>query len=452
MADSIATRWRELNGEDNWKNLLDPLDIDLRRIIIHYGERAQATYDTFNSEKASMFAGSSRYSKANFFSGLFLEKGNPYKYNITKFLYATSRIDVPDAFIIKSLSREAWSRESNWMGYVAVATDEGKAVLGRRDILIAWRGSVQALEWIDDFEFNLVSASEILRAKTDAKVHQGWLSIYTSDDPRSPYNTTSARQQVLEEVKRLVEEFKDEEINITITGHSLGAALGILNAVDIVANGLNKPTDHPDKACLVTAFLFGCPLVGDANFRNVFSILNSTQHLRLLRIRNAIDVVPNYPPMIGYTQVGEELVINTDTSPFLKESAEPMSWHNLEIYLHGIAGTQGSSVLPATTNKTRTRSRSGSSSSSKHPVIHHLMGLACPCFVAAASSAQGTSEGGEFKLVVKRDITLVNKVMDALKDEFHVPAKWWCEKNKGMVQEDDGSWKLMDHESDALEF
>ncbi|CAL5438585.1 unnamed protein product [Camellia sinensis] len=52
-----------LSGEDNWKGLLDPLDIDLRQQIIHYGEMAQATYDNFISNKLSKYAGSNRYAK-----------------------------------------------------------------------------------------------------------------------------------------------------------------------------------------------------------------------------------------------------------------------------------------------------------------------------------------------------------------------------------------------------
>ncbi|GMP72224.1 hypothetical protein CsSME_00030329 [Camellia sinensis var. sinensis] len=34
------------------------------------------------------------------------------------------------------------------------------------------------------------------------------------------------------------------------------------------------------------------------------------------------------------------------------------------------------------------------------------------------------------------------------KDKYLIPTSWWVEKNKDMVRQVDGSWKLMDHEPD----
>ena len=93
MIKRISERWRLLSGQDYWKNLLEPLDIDLRRYIIHYGERAQATYETFNDQKLSRHAGSSIYARMNLFDHVGLIKENPFKYKTVKYLYATSAID-----------------------------------------------------------------------------------------------------------------------------------------------------------------------------------------------------------------------------------------------------------------------------------------------------------------------------------------------------------------------
>lgn len=280
-----ARRWRELHGGDNsWAGLLD---LDLRRTVLRYGEMAQATYDAFNRERASPHAGLSRFARARFFDRARLP-AHAAAYRVTRFLYATSSVAVPAAFMLWSVAgSRRRCRESNWIGYVAAATDEGKAALGRRDIVVAWRGTVEALEWADDLEFPMVPTGGRLGDgdACDAMVHRGWLSMYTSADPASSHNQDSARDQALGEVRRLVDAYKDEELSVTVTGHSLGAALATLNAFDIAANGYNVAATAT-AACPVTAFAFASPRVGGAGFRKRF---DAVPGLRLLRVRNARD-------------------------------------------------------------------------------------------------------------------------------------------------------------------
>nr|BAJ95995.1 predicted protein [Hordeum vulgare subsp. vulgare] len=391
---TVASRWRELHGENSWDGLLDPLDPHLRSSIISYGEMVQAAYDGFNTERRSPHCGACFYAYEDLLAGVGVpHHGNNYQ--VTKFIYATSSLPLPSSFLLLPLPSlpDVWSRESNWMGYVAVATDEGAAKLGRRDIVVAWRGTVQNMEWVNDLDFVPVPAAPVLGSAASqnrlAVVHHGFLSMYTSSNKSSEFTKTSARDQVVKEVKRLVELYKDEEVSITVCGHSLGASIATLNAVDMVSSGINKP-EGATKSFPVTAIVFASPHVGCRFFRSAF---HSFPDLKALHVQNVGDVVPLYPPL-GYVDVAVQLTITTIRSPYLRVPATVGTLHNLECYLHGVAGEQGSA--------------------------------------------------GGFKLEVDRDIALVNKGADALADEHPVPASWWVPKHKFMVKGGDGRWTLQD--------
>uniref|UniRef100_K3ZF89 Phospholipase A1 n=1 Tax=Setaria italica TaxID=4555 RepID=K3ZF89_SETIT len=385
---SIANRWRELYGKDSWKGLLDPLDIDLRKSIISYGELAEATYDGFNTERRSPHAGACMYGHGDLLTSSGVAAAGHYK--VTKFIYATSGLPLPGAFLLLPLPalEDVWSRESNFMGAArhrrGVARDGADAGVGERPGLHAGHGGARP-------------GTRGAHANPLAVVHGGFLSLYTSSDATSRFNHASARDQVIEEVRRLMELHRDEETSVTVTGHSLGAALSVLNDVDIVASGANAPagagSDSSKPPCPVTAVVFACPRVGDRFFRSAF---NSFQDFRALHVKNSGDIVPAYPPL-GYVDVAVALPINTSRSPYLRWPGTVLTLRNLECYLHGVAGEQGGA--------------------------------------------------GGFKLEVERDVVaLVNKGAGALKDEHPVPANRWVPKNKGMVKSAQGKWELKDFE------
>ena len=276
------SNWKELSGEKNWSGLLRPLKKSLGQTLIHYGKRIDAIYDTVEHSITSSRYGQPKYEEKEFFSKVGLGL-----YTMNNYVYGDSKID----FFAKG------SRA--WIGYVAVATDEGKRQLGRRDIMICWRGSVTIGEWIKDFQFGQTSATPILGQQSgNPLVHGGFFSIYMS-----------ARDQVLNAVKKLVNQYQHEEISITITGQSLGGSFAILNAADIVANGYNNKSDCScmPKA-MVTVFAFSSPQVGNSDFVKVF---NNFSNLHLLHTRHYLDIVPELPPTTNYSKMGTPLCITS---------------------------------------------------------------------------------------------------------------------------------------------
>lgn len=396
-----TSSWDQVLGSSNWEGLLDPLDLSLRQLIIRCGDFCQATYDSFINDQNSRYCGSCRFGKKSLFEKVMLIGASDYE--VAAYLYATARVSFPEAFMVHSRSRESWDRESNWIGYVAATTDEVSRARGRREIYVAWRGTTRDYEWIDVGGLELTSAKELLRPQQGVRdekdgssssdsndeddeksvqVMLGWLTIYTSDDPRSPFNKASARQQFQSHIKRLMNKYKDEKVSVIVTGHSLGASLAVLSSFDIVENQLVP------SHVTVSAIIFGCPRVGNRAFNEQ---IKQHPNLHILHVKNTIDLITHYPSRIlGYVNTGTELVIDTRKSPYLKDSKNTGDWHNLMAMVHVVSGWNG--------------------------------------------------DKGEFEQKVERSLALVNKSCDFLKADCLVPASWWVEKNKGMIRKEDGEW------------
>ncbi|KAG0477786.1 hypothetical protein HPP92_012505 [Vanilla planifolia] len=207
--------------------------------------------------------------------------------------------------------------------------------MGRRDIVVALRGTSTCLEWAENLRINLVPLDAEASDFATPKVECGFRSLYTTPGDRVP----SLSAAVVEDVRRLVEHYHGEELSITITGHSLGAALAVLIADELAASSPEMPP--------IAVFSFGGPRVGNSAFAERVEKQNG---VKVLRVVNAHDFVTRVPASFcggggfwrdGYEHVGKELVVDSRASPFLKPDADPACCHDLEAYLHLIDGLGG---------------------------------------------------------------------------------------------------------------
>jgi hypothetical protein len=316
---TIAPRWRRLHGEGGWAGLLDPLDSDLRRELLRYGDFVQAAYQAFHSLPTA----SARH------RGLMLPDRS---YRPTRSLFATSALSMPP-WAKRPNTPEWLTQQSNWVGYVAVCdSDREVARMGRRDIAIVLRGTATCLEWAENLRASLVplDGQETGSAPEDPKVARGFLSLYKT--PGDKVKSLSA--EVMDEVRRLMDRYKGEELSITVVGHSLGAALALLVADEVAASIPDAPP--------VAVVSFGGPKVGNAAFVDK---LDNTGKVNVLRVVNAGDMVTKVPGLAlkreQYQHAGAELRIDGKNSPCLRPDAGPACRHDLEAYLHLIDGYTG---------------------------------------------------------------------------------------------------------------
>jgi len=409
----LAARWREIHGSDHWEGLLDPIDAVLRGELIRYGEFAQACYDSFDYDRFSPYCGSCRFPAKTFFQDVGLGGAG---YEVTRYLYATCNdLKLPNFGGRKHRSAagdKLWSEMGTFIGYVAVSTDEETARLGRRDIAVSWRGTITRLEWVADLTANQTRLSEmgVPCPDPDVKVEMGFAELYTGKDAACRFCRYSAREQALAEVRKQVELYhgRGEQVSVTVTGHSLGSALAMLNAFDIAETGANASPDDGRKAP-VCVFSFAGPRVGNLRFRERFERELGVRALRVVNVHDGVPKVPGvffneaaFPEAVlravdglgaggVYTHLGVPLALDHKVSPYLKETMDISCYHNLEAHLHLLDGFRGS------------------------------------------------GEGFQLR---GRDPALVNKSADFLREEHMVPPVWCQAENKGMVRTEDGRWVL----------
>ncbi|XP_042415098.1 phospholipase A1-II 5-like [Zingiber officinale] len=365
-AATATPSWEELLGSNNWSGLLSPLDEALRDHLLRCGSFCQIAGDSFISDSQSHNVGKCRYSPASILRQVFFKETADYVVdvlsNVDGYLYTTIVL------------------ETNWMGYVAVSSDDLYERTGRREIYVAWRGTSRPLEWLADLDIVLVPFGD----GGDVKIMKGWRDIYTTENTIE--QIPSAQEKLKAVIKEYVDLYKDQNPSIICVGHSLGGSLAIVSAFDIANSGLSEinGNDH----IRVCAVAFDAPRVGNQAFNDALEKLPKT---KVLRINNIKDIVAYWPPCDGYVDTGKILPINSEESTFLKSKgdyegdqllAKIAQWHALQVILHTVTGW---------------------------------------------STEFHDSE------LVKARLPLVNRSAGHLKAEHKVIEAWWVEKNKGMA-------------------
>ncbi|XP_047938067.1 phospholipase A(1) DAD1, chloroplastic-like [Salvia hispanica] len=334
----LSHSWEYYQGVDNWKGLLDPLNDTLRLEIIRYGNFVEAAYCSCNFHSTPY--ASCRFPKSKILS----QSGFPATgYRVTKNLTATSGIHLPGW-------APTWmTTRSSWIGYIAVCHDRREiARLGRRDVVIALRGTATGLEWLENMRATLTPLTNG-GGDNEAMVESGFLSLYTSASGNKP----SLQTLVREGISKIIQKYGRERLSLTITGHSLGAALATLAAYDV------KET-FADAAPMVTVMSFAGPRVGNWSFRCRLE----EQGTKVLRIVNSDDVITKVPGFVAdgdelsagwvrwvYADVGCELRLSSRDAPGLN-GINIAACHELKTYLRLVANCPFRATARKMMNKT----------------------------------------------------------------------------------------------------
>ncbi len=185
--------------------------------------------------------------------------------------YALERLVSAEAAYDLKLISKGWTvsgtLQPDNFGFVATKGDE---------ILISFRGTQHEREWLEDFD-----GLSVPNLYGQGHVHQGFQIQYTA-----------IRKSLLALLRWTMPQ------SVSITGHSLGAALAVLAAADLT---------QQSKIPRIRVYTFAGPRVGTPGFSNWFDGLVPDCY----RICNLWDIVTHLPSQIlGYSHVGHGVLID----------------------------------------------------------------------------------------------------------------------------------------------
>lgn len=178
--------------------------------------------------------------------------------------YATMRVSGPAANF--TYKETLYDNITDLQGYIGTMDST-------ESIYIVLRGSSSVMNWLDDFEILRVSYDTY--PECNCTVHYGFYESALG----VTFNTLSSIQSLRTAYPGY---------SIVVTGHSYGAAVGLLLALELKKSGFVN----------IKVYNYGQPRVGDDAFaRFVNTVFAKEDYVRVTHDR---DVVPHLPPTEGF--------------------------------------------------------------------------------------------------------------------------------------------------------
>jgi triacylglycerol lipase len=181
---------------------------------------------------------------------------------------------------------------------------EGYSGMYKGKFLIIFRGTDSLWGWVTNFMFRKkVIPYEETGTNTDVRVHRGFIRDYLQ-----------IRDYIHDKMRGI------KETEVVVHGHSKGASIAALCALDIKYN-------FPEKE--VGSFVIGMPRVGNDAFKKSFE----KRIPDFTRIEYGSDLIPQLPPKwMGYADLGHFIHVG----PKRRRGIGTKKHHGWHFYYHGL--------------------------------------------------------------------------------------------------------------------
>ncbi|MBD2775299.1 lipase family protein [Iningainema tapete] len=178
----------------------------------------------------------------------------------------------------------------------------GFVLTSKTNNIIVFRGSQTRVEWINNLTAFQKDYTDPISGQHCGKIHLGFLDNY---------------HEIIEPIPREIAKKLNPSVPCYISGHSLGAALATLAALDIALN-------VPQLRKQLQLYVYASPRVGDATFAKLHNKMIPNSY-RVVNNADAFNLVPPTNTLGIYIHIGQEW-------SFLSQNGDLLPNHVVDTY------------------------------------------------------------------------------------------------------------------------